>query len=346
MSMTITFEPILDNYGFDDSAFPPWMMVGVRSSLPIWVLNAAGATVVSRSPGIASVAFEEPTPNQGRFGSTQIASTAQAAQTLTARRIMRIKGHAVGRTTVDISQAGRVVGQLEVAVKPAVTLSITFHFVSDSATPVAHSTQRTPAELREMMAILNGIYTPQTNIQFVMRRDKPLKLKGDLGAAVNFNMNNRGEWMRGHEWSLVTANRDPSAHINVFFVWRNEFRLQNERGRIVTSGAIGYVAGDRRDILIQDWDGMQDRNEDGDRDMPPSWENARMLAHEIGHVLGIDDVKATRRARRGSATNRWMFPAVHGRVNVNDHYVLGSGPFIPKAHANIMSSIAQQIAGR
>ncbi len=326
--MSVTFEPVLDNFGFDASASPDWIMVPARDSMPIWLVNGAGSTVRTRSPGVASVAFEgKPAPG------------------VPTRQIIRIHGHAVGRTLVEVLQHGRVVKLLEVAVKPPVTLKISFHFVSDSASP-PHTTRRTPSELHSMMMTLNGIYTPQTNIRFVMKSERALKMPGNLGDAVNFNKDNQGRDLRGNEWDAVVARRDNGAHINVFFVWRNEFRIQNASGRIEVSGALGYVIGDGRDVLLQDWDGRQDRDADGVDDSSPDWENARALAHEIGHVLGIADVTKTRPARRGMPSDRWASPAVRGRVNANDRYVMGSGPFIPKAHANIMSAIASQIAGR
>ncbi len=319
--MNIRFEPVLENYGFDASAAPPWLMVASRGEMPLWMINGEGLTARSINPTIATAVVETGSKIKGRV-------------------ILRVKGVLPGNTFVDILAGNRVIQRLEVAVKSPVKLNVSFHFVSDSAQPVAHSTNRTPAELGQMIFWLNSIYQPQTNITFTLKDFFNQKFKGNMGSAVNFNMDSQGRPIKGHEWNLVTSKRDLGAHINVFFVWRNEFITLNARGKREVSGALGYIIGDGRDCMIQDWNGYEDRDNDGVADNSAEWETARMLAHEIGHVLGIHDVMKTRRQRRidpGSA-------ARIERIVVNPHYVMGSGPFIPKMHANIMHAIAKQIA--
>lgn len=129
---------------------------------------------------------------------------------------------------------------------------------------------------------------------------------------------------------LVVSRRDSSSHINIFFVWQLELGEKRDR-------ALGAALG--RDALIEDWDGEMDRNNDKVQDDSPAFENARALAHEIGHILGIDDATKTRKIRNHTTRHP-------EEVSVNAHYVLGSGPFIPKQHANIMNAIAKQIVGR
>ena len=314
--MEAHFEPVLDNCGFDASASPDWMMLPLKEEQPLWLVNGSGLTVSSTVPAIAEV----------RIDSAKV--PAQPTW-----QLLRLKGKAVGRAFIELRSATRVVRRLEVSVKPRVTLSVSFHLLSDSAKK-AHATLRTAASLAEMMRVMNSIYTPQTNIAFELKRVVNLKMAGDLGDAVNYNYDYRANKpMRGHEYVKVTDKRDASAHINVFCVWKNEFVARTASGQIETKSFLGYSMGGR-DIMIEDWDGSgMDSGNSG------AWENGRMLAHEMGHILGIDDVGKTRRVGR----------AIRGHaalVVVNANYVLGSGPFIPKNHANIMSAIARQIAGR
>jgi hypothetical protein len=274
--MNIRFEPVLENFGFDPTATPDWMMIPLGEDMPIWLVDGAGLAVTSTSPGIATVTVDN-----------------KAAAHRPTWRILRIKGKAEGRTFIEVRREKQLVKRLEVAVKPPITLKISFHFVSDNAKPINHATNRKPEELDEMIFWLNQIFTPQTNIRFEKKNHFPLKFNKDMGDAVNYNMDYQtGRPLAGHEWETVIAKRDATAHMNIFFVWRNEFISKTDRGKIEKSGALGYSVGGR-DCLIEDWDGFMDRDEDGAADNSPAWENARMLAHEVGHILGIGDVNKT-----------------------------------------------------
>lgn len=321
--MSVRFEAYRANEGFDDSATPNWIIVPLKGENKVWLIGEEELTVTSTAPGVASVEIEYVDPLIKRAN----------------ENLLRISGNAPGRAYIEARKGKTLLGKLEVSVKSPVALDVSFHFVSDSAKPVNHTTNRKPEELAEMVSILNSIYIPQTNVSFKLKNYFLLKFNRDMGDAVNYNIDYRtGKPMKGHEWEMVVAKRDRSAHINVFFVWKNEFVSRTDKG-IEKSEALGYIIGDGRDCLVQDWDGYLDRDNDGTPENSPAWENARMLAHEIGHVLGIYDITKTRRVRIPQSRQSI-------RVSVNDHYVLGSGPFIPKKHSNIMHSIARQIAGK
>lgn len=321
--MTVILEPIFDNFGYDPNVAPAWVMIPVKNQLPIWLVGGEmGLTATSTAPAVAEASIEN----------TVDSSTPD-------RRVLQIKGKAVGTAFIDLRHGSKIVKRLEISVKPPVTLKLSFHFVSDSAKPINHSTTRTPIELGPMISWLNMIFTPQTNITFEKKNHFFLKFSEDLGDAVNFNRDAQGRIMKGHEWDKVIVKRDANAHINIFFVWRNELLTTNQKGKVIDAGgAIGYSFYGR-DCLIEDWDGFMDRNNDGQADDSPVWENARMLAHELGHILGIADVGKTRKIKHPITRKT-------EETVVNGHYVMGSGPFIPKAHANIMHSIAKQIAGK
>jgi hypothetical protein len=314
--MNPRFEHVLDNYGFDPFATPQWLMVPLHDIKPLWLVDAKGLTVRSSAPRVAAVAVE-PVP---------------AADN---RSILRVEGKAAGRALVEILQGQRVLKTLAVTVRRRVTLGLSFHFVSDSAKPVAHSTVRAPADLAVMLLELNRIYEPQTNITFTKKNHFLQKFDKDFGRAVSYKTDSQDRPLKGHEYSLVTSRRDAAAQINVYCVWENGLFYEDTRGKLNEVSALSYAT--RRNIMLGDWDGYEDRNRDGVADNNPEWENARMLAHEIGHILGIADVTKTRKPAR---TLRHA-----ARVVVNPHYVMGSGPFIPKVHSDIMFAIAQQIVG-
>lgn len=180
--MSIKFEAILENYGFDSSATPEWLMIPLEDHKPIWLVDGAGLTVTSTAPGIASVVVEDKT-----------------APALPTWRVLTIRGNMAGRTFIEVRRGRELVKRLEVSVKPPITLKISFHFVSDEA---GNTTKRTPQELDEMMFWLNQIYTPQTNITFQKNNYQPLKISKNFGTAVNHRTDIYGKPLEGHEWGL------------------------------------------------------------------------------------------------------------------------------------------------
>ncbi len=297
-------------------------MAALNEEKSVWLTDGNGLTITSLFPGIASVTVENQNP-----------------LSIPSKRRLIVKGNMPGRTFIQISDKKRLIKQLEVSVKSPITLKLSFHYVSDDG---GHGTDRNPNDLGKTIEALNSIFTPQTNISFVEKAHFFLDLERDLGIAVNYNVDYvKGVNLKGHEFDLVTSKRDRSAHINIFFVWLNEFVSIYKKGQkpvTETGNAIGYSVGGR-DIIIQNWNGLMDRDKNRIQDNSIIWENARLLAHEIGHVLGIHDV--VKMKKRFNPTTRIM-----ENFTANANYVLGAGPFIPKNHANIMHTIAKQIVGK
>ncbi|TYC53700.1 hypothetical protein FMN50_14750 [Rhodobacterales bacterium] len=198
-----------------------------------------------------------------------------------------IKGHTKSTVQIIAKRGASVAAQLDVAVKSKKTVTITFNYVSDSA---GHKTRRRPGELQPTFDDAKKIFKDQINVEIVKRIVNPAyKVAGNFGSIVKWT------GVPGtDEWSRIIANRDASSDLNVFFVWRYE---QDEKKG---DGADAGTAGGN--CLLED-------------DL--AWPFWHVLAHEIGHHLGV-----------GAHTANARDLMVGGQ---------GAGAFIPKAHANVMN---------
>jgi peptidoglycan hydrolase-like protein with peptidoglycan-binding domain len=221
--------------GYDDSVTPNWLVVPVDGRRQAEThVNPAGArpTFVSLDPTIASV---ETMPNG-----------------------MVVTGEADGHTTIEASEGGIVLDQLQIEVKSRRDITVDYHFMSDTPAPplLPHTTTRAVGDAPEMTARLNRIWERQANVRFRTGVVDPPQVGVDLGGQVL--------WAAGpaNEWNTVTAFAT-GGNWNVFLVWEYE----QDVTPLVDNANAGTLGSN---TLLED-------NECPD---------ALTIAHEAGHFLG------------------------------------------------------------
>ncbi len=235
--------------GFDATATPPWQMVPVGFWREVGLSEAAGLTLASTNPAVATAEFARQDP----------ASLARAGQ----RKVI-VHGHRKGTAFIEARRGSTVVCQLEVGVKASKTVKVAFNFVRDNA---GHRTSRALASVDGLLRTMNSIYTPQTYIHIVKRTARWVQVNKNLGRVVRFSSHLAGVPASQHEWDDVVALRDAAAHWNVFFVW--EYEQDTTPFRDDTDA--GNLGGN---CLFEDNAGV---------------EVGETLAHELGHYLGVRD---------------------------------------------------------
>lgn len=181
-------------------------------------------------------------------------------------RMLTITGKMKGHTFIEIRDAQkRLQARLEVFVKTLKKIGVAFNYVEDSA---KHKTVRAKAEADTFIKEMNEIYLPQANIQFVKESAGDVKINKDLGSVVRFSAHLKGVPKKEHEWDTVVAKGNKKAKFNIFFVW--EYEQDNTPNKDNAGGA--SIAGN---CLFED-------NVSGNA--------SRNLAHEMGHLLGCDDI--------------------------------------------------------
>jgi hypothetical protein len=183
-------------------------------------------------------------------------------------RIFCLSGVTAGSGVIQAAGPGAV--NLEVNVKPHKTVGIHFNFVRDNA---RHATRRVPAQAAQWVIDMNSIFTGQANIEIINKGATWVSVARNLGSRITTTTNGVGE--EAHLYPLG----DPNANINMFLVWAMDITDD-------TADEAGFADGNR--IVFEDTTGMQ---------------AARSMAHEVGHVLGVDDQYTTRRELMYGYTN-------------------------------------------
>lgn len=235
--------------GFDATATPPWQMVPLGFWREVGLADAAGLTLSSTNPAVATAEFARENP----------ASLSRSGQ----RKVM-VHGHKKGSAVIQARRGSTVVCQLEAGVKAPKTVKVAFNFVKDTA---GHKTTRSLASVDNLVKTINSIYTPQTYITIVKRTARWVQVRNDLGRIVRFSAHLSGVSASEHEWNDVIALRDSAAHWNVFFVWEYE----QDATPFQDHTDAGNLAGN---CLFEDQAGV---------------EVGETLAHELGHYLGVAD---------------------------------------------------------
>lgn len=247
MSSTPVFEGFQPLYGFDKSINPYWQMVPLDGEKNVYLSGAAGMSV--------------------QVSDTRIAQVSEAAADNNVesqqKRLLKIAGKLYGRTYLEVRDGNVLKTRLEVEVKKQKDVSLAFNFVADKAN---HTTIKNPSDVPEWMKKLNEIFHPQTNILFTHRSTRSVRINNNLGPEVDSIDENLSGW----EWDAIVKERDASADVNLFFVWK--LVAHSSEGAAFPKGsAFG------KDCLISD------------HIKRPLEIEVLVMAHEIGHILGIRD---------------------------------------------------------
>jgi hypothetical protein len=279
------FAAVRENDGFDPYSTPPWLIVPVRGVKRIRLLNAPNATVISTSPGVATI--EEVSVVRARtLGGKLVAAKEGESSTLGIEerfRILRGRGRRVagpidgintrefivkcfmaGKTYIEARINNGLVARVEVGARRARTVRISFNFVQDNA---GHRTGRNPGEVDEWLHVMNEIYMPQANIVCRKNNARWVNVAKNLDNVVRYSAHLPGVAAGEHEWNYVAGQRDGTADFNYFFVWEYE--------QDATPGT------DNTDAGAMDGNCVFEDAAGG--------EVAETLAHELGHFLGVRD---------------------------------------------------------
>lgn len=284
----VEFEQVFFHHkenGFDATTTPRWLMVPIEAlSREIRVVNGAGFRIRSRNTGIALVA--------------SFPASLPLAHLTADDEVIRIKGRTPGNTNIDVLDSdGNVVATLEVAVCARLKVQAAFHYVKHSGI----GTTRKIGEEAAMLRVVNRIYLPQANIEFVSMLARDLPLTDGFGNELN----EAGTLANGqNEWEVLTRNRSAGARFNVFFVRELEQGAAEGAGSD-TADALATIGG--LDCVFEDDAGV---------------DVGESLAHEAGHSLGCrHNTPIT------SSIDMLMWDTTDQR-----------GRFIPKLHVLLMRS--------
>ena len=230
-------------------------MVPKNGDRYIILRDGVGLSLSVTIPGLVTISEVNlnATPSKGRQPSR------------TNDRIIKIHGNTKGNTVLQAKNAaGAVVVKLELGIKDKKTTNVTFNFVKDNA---GHKTTRVLSATAQLVATLNYVYNGQANIEIKQKASRWVTIAQNLGQVVRFSSHLPGVPAAQHEWSIVTASGDPTADMNIFFVWEYE----QDATPLVDNTDAGTSAAN---CIFEDNAGVQ---------------LGESVAHEIGHFLGCGD---------------------------------------------------------
>jgi hypothetical protein len=273
--------------GYDGKATPRWQMVPNGGYRDIAVHANPAATKIQLkivTPAVLKLAAPEPRPHRPGV------------------HLYRLEGIAVGPGLVEASD-GQAVVRLQVSVKLAKAVAVKFFFVEDSHTVKGKSTasSRTTPDLKKLLAEVNKIYEPQTNITF--KSDGKLhKVRVDLGADGDVDLRSEDMINKTYmtkskdntEWHAIAKHADPDPKlVNVFFcpplddaTARETAARNKQQGGSGTVRQLWGLTG-ARTKMKEGKDTHPNRNvvvlsEEIFQKGTPEF----VLAHELGHYLG------------------------------------------------------------
>lgn len=240
---TYFYDDSFLEYGFDGDCRPPFQLIPHTDFRSVWLKNGDEMEVKSVVPNVLEIQ-EVPTPVKNL-------------------RIFKLQGRAVGNTVIEVRKDRRLMASLEVVVVARLTFTVTFNYVSDRVRTkdkgwqTVHQTKRIKEDLDKLIKSANRVFINQVNIEMVKHNVRDVVIDHNLGTNVGFP----------NDWETIIAERDKTAHLNVFFVWELD-------------DAAGWAL--HRCLAVQDELG----------DVKPE----AVLAHEIGHFLGMPDENRKQKA--------------------------------------------------
>lgn len=178
--------------------------------------------------------------------------------------IIQVRGLAPGNTVLEArNEAGTVLlAELELVIKPTVVKTLAFHVVGDTA---SHTSRRSSTSINRMFKETSQLYRDQSCVEFAWDGSvKVVRVAMDLGAKVEAVF----PPPFGPEWDAIVAQGDAGAGLRGFFV--HDFDFTNTPKD--EFGGAGGIPG--RDFMMGD-------------DTPAQFET-KVLAHEMGHCLGLE----------------------------------------------------------
>ena len=250
------FSPAIANFGFDDRAWPRLQVVPVGETRTISYSSVR--ELVPRISGKPYIQIFPSCPTARSHGG-----------------VLTVKGVAPGEDKIVWVRGGGfrdgVVGfrTLRFLVLEKVTLKVTFNFVTDTAEEGAdaNKTKRPPGEVAEIVCKANAILQPQMNLELSQKASRPVTVDRPLGKQVSLDNEDTNGNIKA-----IKAKGDPSADLNVFFLW-DLVLGKSKQGQ----DDVGLARASDPTVIVDD--------------LAKSTDDAALaLAHETLHVYGASHV--------------------------------------------------------
>jgi hypothetical protein len=185
-------------------------------------------------------------------------------------RLFMVRGPTEGDATITVKNGKTNKTTLSVSVMKPKSFKLSFHFLShvDPSTKVETPLTRWKTDRADhWLTVMNDIWLPQTNIAFVKEKAKSVPLDKEWQSIPHYERD-------GSEtdiFKLVVSKKDPDADTTIFLIkdFRNAANLRD-------SGPNGRHIGKHKVIFCDDI---------------VKEEQGITLAHEVGHALGLSDLK-------------------------------------------------------
>ncbi|WP_299470775.1 peptidoglycan-binding protein [uncultured Roseibium sp.] len=240
--------------GFDERGDPPWQMVPVNGNRIVQLIGGRDLTVTASDH---TVTVTEIRPRFITKSRLFLLSGLPGLVDLHRRRI------------VARDSEGLIRAQLSLDLVRNLSVKVTFHLVQDEH----GGSRRSEADVTESLETANSILFGHANIH--LHAHDIRRVDHIFGKAVNYIEAGKKKKGEVDEWDYLDTYRDLSADINVFFV--NNILTYEEEEQNETLKAYGVTSGKSPTVLIRD---------------PTRFRRAfsagEVLAHEVGHVLGLD----------------------------------------------------------